>query len=367
MDYKKTLNDIVANLKDIFKLGKGGLIGIDLGQNSIKIAQVVPGAGKKLKLLKFNMAYLPEGAIVEDEIHNEAEIVNILKNLLSVTKVEVETCAIGLKGPNTITKKLTLAGGTPQEIEDQVVWEAEQYIPFDMETATLGFDNMGVNEGGGVDIIFASAKNEIITRFKEVVEKSGLRVKVVDMDVTAAVNVFELAGGSRLDNPNESFMLLEIGAQKTNFVIYKNKKVLFTKEMNIGGGAITEEIQRQMGVKYSEAEDLKKSGDEKGNLPEEVLKIIENILNNFLQEIQKTYDFYVSSTSDQSLAGCFITGGGSQIPGLIEGLETILGVAVTHLDILSILDLDPKDSKNWNLKDIDHAGVVAIGLAMRTS
>ena len=64
--------------------------------------------------------------------------------------------------------------------------------------------------------------------------------------------------------------------------------------MNLGGGAITEEIQRQMGVKYSEAEDLKKSGDEKGNLPEEILKIIENVLNLFLQEIQKTYDFYAN-------------------------------------------------------------------------
>lgn len=365
MDIKKTLDDIISNLKDTLKLGKQGIIGVDLGQNSIKIAQVAAASGKKLKLLKFNMALLPEGVIVEDEIQNEAEIVKILKNLLNTSKIDLESCAIGLKGPNTITKRLTLAGGTPQEIEDQVVWEAEQYIPFDIETATLGFDNMGVNEGGGVDIIFASAKNEIISRFKNLIEQSGLRVKIVDMDVTAAVNVFELAAASRLENPNESYMLLEIGAQKTSFVIYKNKKVFFTKEMNLGGGAITEEIQRQMGVKYSEAEDLKKSGDEKGNLPEEILKIIENVLNIFLQEIQKTYEFYVSSTSDQSLAGCYITGGGSQIPGLVEGLETILGVAVNNLDVLSILEIDPKDAANWNLKDINHSGTVAIGLAMR--
>lgn len=365
MDFKKALNDFVVNLKDALKLGKQGLIGIDLGQNSIKIAQVAAGSGKKVKLLKFYMAPLPEGAIVQDEIQNETEILSILGNLLKVAKIDVPACAIGLKGPNTITKRLTLAGGTPQEIEDQVVWEAEQYIPFDLESASLGFDNMGENEGGGVDIIFAAAKNDIVSRFKDLIEKTGLRVKVVDMDITAAINVFERAGGSKLENPNESYMLLEIGAQKTNFAIYKNKKVFFTKEIDIGGGAITEEIQRKMGVKYTEAEDLKKSGDEKGNLPEEILKIIEGVLNTFLQEIQKTYDFYVSSTSDQSLAGCFITGGGSQIPGVIEGLETILGVAVTDLDVLSILEYDEKEAKNWNLKDVNHSGVVAIGLAMR--
>jgi len=365
LDFKKELNNFVTNLKDALKLGKQGLIGIDLGQNSIKIAQVAAGSGKKVKLLKFNMAFLPEGAIVQDEIQNETEILFILNNLMKISKIDVETCAIGLKGPNTITKRLTLAGGTPQEIEDQVVWEAEQYIPFDLETASLGFDNMGENEGGGVDIIFAAAKNDIVTRFKDLIEKSGLRVKIVDMDMAAAINVFERAGGPKLENPNESYLLLEIGAQKTNFIIYKNKKVFFTKEIDLGGGAITEEIQRKMGVKYIEAEDLKKSGDEKGNLPEEILKIIEGVLNTFLQEIQKTYDFYVSSSSDQSLAGCFVTGGGSQIPGIIEGLETILGVAVTNLDVLSILELDQNESKNWNLKDVNHAGVVAIGLAMR--
>ncbi len=365
MDLKKAISEFVINLKDSLKLGPKGIIGLDIGQNSIKIAQTAYGSGKKIKLLKFNMALLPEGAIVEDEFQNEEVIISTIKNLLANLKVDVQGCTIGLKGPNTFTKKLTLAGGTPQEIEDQVTWEAEQYIPFDLEMATVGFDNMGVNEGGGVDVIVAAAKNDVINRFKELIEKAGLRLKIVDMDITAAINVFEIAGGSKLENPNESYMLLEIGAQKTNFVIYKNKKIFFTKEIPIGGGAVTEEIQRKMGVKYSEAEDLKKSGDEKGNLPEEILKIIEEVLNNFLQEIQKTYDFYVSSTSDQSLAGCFTTGGGSQIPGINDGLESILGVAVSNLDVLSILDLDPKDSKNWNLKDINHAGVVAIGLAMR--
>jgi type IV pilus assembly protein PilM len=365
LDIKKTIDNFVVTLKESLKFGKQSFVGLDLGQNSVKIAQVAPGNGKKLKLLKFGMAQLPEGAIVEDEVHNEEVIISTIKNLLTTSKTDAQICAIGLKGPNTFTKRLTLAGGTPQEIEDQVVWEAEQYIPFDMETATLGFDNMGVNEGGGVDVLVAAAKNDVVNRFKDLVEKTDLRVKIVDMDITAVINVFEVAGGQRLENPNESFMILEIGAQKTNFVIYKNRKVFFTKEIPIGGGAVTEEIQRKMGVKYVEAEDLKKSGDEKGNLPEEILKIIEEVLNNFLQEIQKTYDFYVSSTSDQSLAGCFTTGGGSQIPGIVEGLEAILGVAVSNLDVLSALDLDSKESKGWNLKDINHAGVVAIGLAMR--
>ena len=95
-------------------------------------------------------------------------------------------------------KKINPCRGYATEIEDQVVWEAEQYIPFDMETATLGFDNMGVNEGGGVDVLVAAAKNDVVNRFKELVEKTDLRVKIVDMDITAVINVFEVAGGTKV-------------------------------------------------------------------------------------------------------------------------------------------------------------------------
>ena len=70
-------------------------------------------------------------------------------------------------------------------------------------------------------------------------------------------------------------IILDFGAQYTSVIVYRNSGPILTKEINVGGVLVTEEIQRSMGVSYAEAEDLKINGDENGNLPEEIIEIID--------------------------------------------------------------------------------------------
>lgn len=219
--------------------------------------------------------------------------------------------------------------------------------------------------GGGVDVLVCAARKDILLNFKELIENTGLKVKIIDLNVTAVINIFELVMGERLEDPDQSWMILDLGAQTTSFIIYKGGKVQFVKEMNIGGVMITEEIQRQMGVNYEEAEDLKTHGDENGNLPEEILEIIDDVVESFFSEIKKTIDFYISSTSDESLVGCLLTGGGALVPGLIEGLEALLGVDVSVLNPFEAIEYDEKNIREEMINEIAYRGVCAIGFGMR--
>jgi type IV pilus assembly protein PilM len=187
----------------------------------------------------------------------------------------------------------------------------------------------------------------------------------VDLAVTALTNVFETVLGDQLNDPNRSWLFLDIGAQKTIMIIYRQKTVAFSKEMNIGGVMITEEIQRQMGVNYFEAEDLKITGDENGNLPEEILEIVDDTLEAFFTEIKKTVDFYVSSTSDEMLKNCVLTGGGALIPGLVQGLEALLNIEISVLNPFDVIDYDKKKFDDTEIQNIAFRGCVSIGLAMR--
>ena len=143
-------------------------------------------------------------------------------------KTTREIASIGLSGPNTVARKLQLAGGTLEEIEDQVSWEAEQYLPFPIEDSTVSFHVFGENEGGGVDILVAAAKNDVIQNFKALVEKTKLRAKIIDLNMIAATNVFEHVMKEKIDeSTGGSWILLDLGAQKTQFVIYRNNAIAF--------------------------------------------------------------------------------------------------------------------------------------------
>jgi len=360
LDLLKEIKKIMASLTS----GSKPLVGIDIGLSSVKIA-LIEKKGNDYSLLKYGSTILPEGAIIEDEIQKPEEIVEAIKQTASELSINPIVCCLSISGPNTLARKLQLAGGTEEEIEDQVIWEAEQYLPFDIEESKVDFHMIGENEGGGVDVIVAAAKNDTILNFKELISQAEGVVKIVDLGILAVTNVFELVMGEEIKESDKSYLVLDMGAQTTYFIIYKDGIIIFAKEINIGGVIITEEIQRQMGVNYFEAEDLKIHGDENGNLPEEILEIIDSIVETFFSEIKKTIDFYVSSTSDESLTSCIVTGGNARIPGILEGLEALLGVDVRVLNPFDVISYKSSNFTEEEINEIAYRGVQVLGLALR--
>lgn len=363
MDTKEIVQNVKDQIKDLLKMGPRHYVGVDIGLNSVKIAEV-KHTKDKIKLMKFEWEPLPEGALIEDEIQKPEEIIEALEKCIERGKFDAQYMVLGLFGPNVVSKRLQLAGGSDEEIEDQVHWEGEQYFPFSMDECSFGFQVYGENEGGGVDVIVGAGKNDVVLSFKDMVEKTNLKLKVADLNCFAVSNVFELVNREKIEESEETFLLLDIGAQKISFIIYKKGGVSFSKEIPLGGVIITEEIQRQMGVNYSEAEDLKKSGED--NVPEEILDIIDEIVESFFSEIKKTLDFFISSTGEEELKSCYVTGGSSLIPNLLEGLGGLLEIEVELLDPFLEIDWNEKNITKDKIEYIKYNGVSAIGLAMRT-
>ena len=367
------LRDLLSNTRNIILdniesslVGNKNVLGIDIGQSSIKIAEVgMSQDRKKAQLLKYAEHSLSEGTIIEDEVQNEEELVNAIKEAVKKGEFSTKYAALGLFGPQTMAKKLKLAGGDPEEIENQVFWESEQYIPFDLEDAYLSYHIMRENTGGGIDVIVAAATRDFVENFKSILSKADLRTKIVDISQLAILNVFEFVYASKFSDTSHSNLILNIGGQSTDFIIHSEGGLSFSKDIHSGGLAITEEIQRQMGVTYTEAEDLKTRSDENGNLPEEILGIVDDMLATFLSEIKKSVNFYKDSTLDESLNICYVTGGGAQIPGILEKLEELLKFKVTVLDPFDAVSVDRSKYSEDELRSISFRSVSSIGLAMR--
>lgn len=366
MDSKNIVNSIKDKISDLFYVGPKGIIGIDIGLSAIKFAEVSRLSDGSFKLESYASVPLPEGTIIEDEIQKEDEILQALQQGLKELGSSNKFVCVGLSGPNTLIKRLQLAGGSDEEIEDQVSWEAEQYLPFPIDEGNISFSLIGENQGGGVDVIIGAAKKSIVQTFKEIVERANVKVKIVDLTAAATLNVVEASMGGEVQARGKTWMLMDLGAQKTHFMIYKNGVLVFFKEINIGGLTITEEIQRQMAVNYNEAESLKIYGDGNGNIPEEIVEIINQVLDTFFAELKKTIDFWISSTSEEQFDGCIITGGGALIPGFADALQELIETEVKVLNPFSAISYNKNNITDEMIDDIAHKGVCAIGLAMRS-
>lgn len=362
--------DIIATIKekigDMFYVGPKGVIGIDIGLSAIKFAEVVPVADGNYKINKYASVDLPEGTIIEDEVQKEDEVLKALQKGIKELNSSNKFVCLGISGPNTLIKRLQLAGGSNEEVEDQVTWETEQYLPFPIDEGNISYSIVGENQGGGIDVIIGAAKKSVVNTFKEIVERTDLKVKIVDLNAAATINVFENVMGAEVKAKGKTWILLDLGAQKTHFMIYKNGVLVFFKEINIGGLTITEEIQRQMGVNYQEAESLKIYGDGNGNIPEEIVDLINQVLDTFFTELKKTIDFWVNSTSEEAFDGCILTGGSALIPGLPEALQELFETEVEVLNPFTTMTYNQNNISEDMINDIAYKGVCSIGLAMRS-
>jgi len=359
---------LAVSLKDqlddlISKLNPGTIFGVDLGAHSIKVCEL-SGTTGNFKLERFGVFTLSEAALIEDEVQKSSEIIEGIQEAIKSAGIKSKTACIGLFGPNTMTKRLNAPEGTKEEIEDHIMWEAEQYITFGADESEIDFSIIGENEGGGKDAIVAAAKTDVVNSFLLLLKEAKINAKLIDLNVLALSNTFEEIFKKNIVEYSTGTLILDFGAQSTKIIVYKRGGPIFTKEIAVGGGLITEEIQRQMGVSYEEAEDLKTSVDDKGNLPEEILNIINAQIDQQIAEVRKNINFYVTQGSAEKVNYCFVTGGGSLAPGLIDKLSVVSGLAVERLDPFSVFKVDEKKI-GQNLEQLAAISSVVIGLAMR--
>ena len=308
---------------------------------------------------------LPSGIFFGDEIQDRDVLLDTIKSILEEMKPRSSFSSMGIWGNNVISKRIYLAKSGKDELADQVEWESEQYIPYDIDDATVSFSILEEDSNGNYDILFTAAKTEVIEQFKSIVEEAGLKVKIIDNSQFALANIFSFVHEKDLDEVNSSIVLIDVGASSMNIIIFEGKKLVFTREISVGGQLITDKIQSVMGLSYEEAEELKVNGDQNGNLPEEISVIVDSSLSAFFAEIKKALDFYISSGDDKSFSCIYLTGGTSVIEGFADKLSKMLN--------LEVLMFNPFDKVKYNENDFDESflsiissmGGVAMGLAMR--
>lgn len=359
------------SLKDNFNkfmssFDKGYLVGIDIGLSAVKVALISSGKKNQFVLEKFARIPLGEAVIIEDEIQKPDEVAGAIESALKKAGVSKKIVCLGMDGPNTMTKRLKVPSGSKEELQDNIEWEAEQYITFGIDESQVDFHIIQkLKEEDVVDVLVAAVEENVVERYLSILKSLDLVPKVVDLSILALSNMFEKINYLRLEEiSDEGAIVIDFGAQTTKILVYRNHAPVLTKEINLGGVLVTEEIQRAVGVSYEEAEDLKVLGDDNGNIPEDLIPIIQAHNIKLLEEVKKTLNFYIAAGSSDQVGYCFVTGGSANLPGTIESLQDLVGLEVEILNPFDVISLKTNLSEK-DKEDIASSGIISLGLALR--
>jgi len=341
---------------------KKDVIGIDIGSSSVKLVQLREAKGG-YHLVTLGMSLLPPEAIVDNAIMDSQTIIEVLQNLVESLKVKTKNVATSVSGHSVIIRKIQLPIMTEEEMEASIQWEAEQYIPFEISEVNLDFQILGgdPNDASQMDVILVAAKKDFVSDYVSMLRECGFNPVIMDIDCFSVQNVFESNYGIEA----EIVALIDMGASSMNVNILKDGMSVFTRDIQVGGSAYNEEIQKRLGLNHEDAEKVK-LGEEVDDVdPQTVAAILDDATDALTQEVQRSIDFFSATSSDEKVGKVYITGGVAKIAGVRESLANRLNVDVEVMDPWRQIGYSEKDFDPEYLQAVGPVFTVAAGLAMR--
>jgi type IV pilus assembly protein PilM len=342
---------------------KKDVVGLDIGSSSIKLVELNRGKGE-FKLQNLGLSPLPPEAIVDGALMDSVTIIDAIRDLVSTTKTKRKDVVTSVSGHSVIVKKITLPFMTEAELEESIQWEAERYIPFDINDVNIDFHMLGSSSENAelMDVVLVAAKKDIINDYQSVIVEAGLNPVIIDTDSFALENMLEINYDIDKD---ETVAVANVGASITNINILRNNTSSFTRDIFKGGNQITEEIQRQLHIDYEEAERIKVGSKGESASQPAIQNVLKTASEALAIEIGNSLDFFQSTSTYEKVSKLYLSGGGSKIKDFEIVLQQQIGLPVEVANPFKRVEYGGKNFDLDYLRDIGPIMAVAVGLASR--
>ncbi len=338
------------------------LVGVDIGASSIKVVQLRE-ARKKLQVVRWGWAPLPPQTIIDGHVMNSGVVTEALSRIFHDGKIQQRDVAISVYGQSVIVRKITVPMMTAAELDEQIHWEAEQHIPFDIKLMSIDYEVLRRRtESGQMDLLLVAAKKDEINDYASILREAKLKPVVVDINAFTIQNIFEHQFALPEDG---TIALLNVGAAVSSLNIVAKGVSAFTREITNAGNAITEEVRKTLGCSYEQAEAYKMGGGPTQIVPQEITQIINQACQGLAGEIQRSLDFYLATSGEQEISRIYVSGGSAYLAPLVQAIERRARVPVQLFDPMMNLGVDTKFVDEPQIRAIAAQMVVALGLSLR--
>ena len=349
-----------------FKSKAKSVLGLDISSSAVKLIEISK-SGKNYKVDSYAAEGLPSNAVNEKSISDIDAVGEAIRRAVKRSGAKTTDVAVAIAGDAVITKTIQLDANLPdRELEERVLMQADQYIPFPMEEVRYDFEVIGISDRDPdlVDVELVASRIENVDARTQAVKSAGLNPKIVDIEEFALSNACELLPYQMPNNGVEkTIAVIDFGATTSTFAVFSDNRVIYSRDFNFGGYQLTEEIMNTYGLSYEEAGKAKKLGGLPSNYEPEVL---DPFMDDMTQQVNRALQYYLASSPDreqpQQLVIC---GGCANITGVDLVVKSKINTNVVIGNPIGNMNLSSR-AKNQKIENDATALLIACGLALRS-
>lgn len=340
------------------------VLGLDIGSKYIKYTELAHMGQGRFQLVSVGMAPAPAKGITSEALIDQETIAATVKKLLKDGGVRTKNVNVAIPEANVFTRIIQVPPLSERELASAIRWEAEQYIPLPLEEVHMDFSIVGESKDADgnrkFDVLLVAAPQTLIDRYSKILDLADLEVMAMETEIISASRaLLPPTQGKPL-----TVMVVNIGAQTTDFSIMRAGIISFTRSVPTGGASFTRAISQDLGFPPAQAEEFKKTyGLRQDQLEGKIYRALRPIFSVISEEIKRSLTFFQNKFPDELISSIILSGGSAKLPGLVEALVELVGIETQIGNPWSRVE---KDRERFaKLEEEGTAFVVSVGLAMR--
>lgn len=335
-------------------------VGLDIGSGLIKLVVIDHGSGQPA-LTQVAITPVLADAIVEGEIMDPGVVSEAIRGLFVTSGVKQKKVAVAVGGRDVIVKKIQVDRMSESDAYDVVRWEAQQYVPFDIEGVELDFQVLDPEgEGLQMEVLLVAAKRELVETKLSLLGDANLEASAVDVDAFALHNAFEL---NYPDAVTGVAALINIGHEVTNVNVVQQGVPLLTRDLSVGTRKFREDLQRERGMSAEDAEGLLQGFERTADLD----PYVQSRGDEIAVGVERASAFLQTASRESGrIERVYCCGGGARIPGLTDVVSERLRMPVEVANPLQALEVREGAFGALNVDEVAPLLMQPIGLALRT-
>lgn len=334
------------------------IFGLDIGQSSIKILELKK-AGSRAVVAGYAYGTFDRSARSGGVITKPELLTSAIKKILNESVVgQISSQRVMLSVPisQTYTRIMNPPTMDVKDLAEAVRLEADQYIPVPSDQLYIEHHQLP-STGKTLSVLVVAVQRKIIDGLMQLCEQLHLEVAGIEPTMLANLRSVHLNCPKHVPK-----IIIDFGAHSSDLAIFDNELRL-TSTVATGGDNVTAAIARGLNLPSQQAHDVKiYYGIAKSKYQAQLASILQPILSDFANEVQKTMRYYHEHSGGQSISDIFLVGGGASLPGLSDFLSHLTGVRVQICNPWSQLQTTPLQPPHPAESTVY---ATAIGLALR--
>ncbi len=298
-------------------------VGLDIADRSIEVAELVRRGGK-LVVAALGRQPLPAGVVERGEIKDEAKLAGVLRLVLNLAKpraITPERIYFGLPESQVYLHSFSVPAPTISRLalEALILKEAREHVPLEATDLAFGYKSLGASPDGPSCYLIAAASRRVLNGWRTFFHSLGYAVEF-DLEPLA---LFRSLGPL----PAAPAAVADFGAVTTNVAVFDRRGLRYTRTLALGAAALTDNLVKSLKLNPDEVEKQKREV----GLIDPDSKIFTSLLKGLApwrDELKITLDYY-ERWSGEKIKALSLAGGGSELRGLADYLQSNLEIAVT--------------------------------------